>query len=102
MSDRTKHDGRHAPERTAMDTSPKGTALITGASSGIGAVYADRLARRGHDLIVVARNREKLDALATRLADDTDRSVRVIVGDLNDGDDLGRVEQVLRTDPTVT
>jgi peroxiredoxin len=61
-----------------MDTSPKGTTLITGASSGIGTVYADRLARRGHDLILVARNRDRLDALATRLAEDTGRSVRVM------------------------
>ena len=82
--------------------SSKGTALITGASSGIGAIYADRLARRGHDLILVARNRERLDALATRLADDTGRSVEVLVADLNNKADLARVEQVLRTDPCIT
>jgi short-subunit dehydrogenase len=41
--------------------------MITGASFGIGAVYADRLARRGHDLLRVVRNREWLDALATHL-----------------------------------
>ena len=76
---------------------PEGTALITGASSGIGAVYADRLARRGYDLILVARNRDRLEALATRLADETGRSVRVIAADLNDRADLARVEQVLRT-----
>jgi short-subunit dehydrogenase len=81
-----------------MNTSPKGTALITGASSGIGAVYADRLAGRGHDLILVARNREKLEALAARLTADTGRSVEAIAADLNDGADLARVEQVLRSD----
>ena len=49
----------------------KGTALITGASTGIGAVYADRLARRGYDLIVVARDRAKLNALASKLTTDS-------------------------------
>ncbi len=79
-----------------------GTALITGASSGIGAIYADRLARRGHDLILVARNRERLDALARCLSDDTGRAVTIIVADLNDKADLARVEQVLRSDASIT
>jgi len=82
-----------------MNTNSKDTAVITGASSGIGAIYADRLARRGHDLILVARNRERLDALATRLTDDIGRSVKVIVADLNNKADLVRVERVLRTEP---
>lgn len=80
----------------------KGTALITGASSGIGAIYADRLARRGHDLILVARNQERLDALASRLTADTGRSVDVIVADLSDKADLTRVEQRLRDDERIT
>jgi short-subunit dehydrogenase len=57
-------------------TETKGTALITGASSGIGAIYADRLARRGYDLILVARNRSRLAALAQRLENETGRSRR--------------------------
>jgi len=85
-----------------MNTSSKGTALITGASSGIGATYADRLASRGHDLILVARNRERLDALATRLTGDTGRSVEVIVADLNNKADLALVEQRLRDDERIT
>ena len=85
-----------------MTMNSKDTVLITGASSGIGAICADRLARRGHDLILVARNRERLDALATRITNETGRSVQVIVADLSDKADLARVEQVLRTDASIT
>lgn len=80
----------------------QGTALITGASSGIGARYADRLARRGHDLLLVARDRARLEALATRLTDATGRAVTVLAADLTTKADLARVEQVLRTDARIT
>jgi uncharacterized protein len=85
-----------------MNRGPQGTALITGASSGIGSVYADRLARRGHDLILVARDRQRLDALAIRLSEATGRSVEVVAADLNDKTELARVEQVLRTNASIT
>ena len=86
-----------------MAENSKGTALITGASSGIGAIYADRLARRGHDLILVARNKARLNELAERLTDETGRAVdEVVAADLGNEDDLGRVEKVLRTDASIT
>ncbi len=84
-----------------MNTNGQGTALITGASSGIGAVYADRLARRGHDLILVARDRQRLDTLAIRLREEAGRSVDVVAADLNDKADLLRVERLLRTDARI-
>lgn len=77
-------------------TTPLGTALITGASEGIGAVYADRLARRGYDLVLVARNRDKLTALATQLGADTGRQIEVLPADLTNGDDLAKVEARLQ------
>lgn len=79
-----------------------GTALITGASSGIGAIYADRLARRGHDLILVARNRDRLATLARRITHETGRSVEIVNADLADKADLTRVETLLRTDASIT
>ncbi|MDH4612413.1 SDR family oxidoreductase [Pseudomonas sp. BN102] len=83
-------------------TTRMGTALITGASSGIGAIYAERLSRRGYDLILVARNRDRLNALAKRLSDETGRSVEVVAADLGAKADLARVEDLLRTDASIT
>jgi short-subunit dehydrogenase len=83
-------------------TKTKGTALITGASAGIGAIYADRLAKRGYDLILVARNKDRLAALAQRLKDETGRSVETIAADLNDKADLARIETTLRTKASIT
>ncbi|MGI4881509.1 MAG: SDR family NAD(P)-dependent oxidoreductase [Janthinobacterium lividum] len=80
----------------------KGTALVTGASTGIGAVYADRLAKRGYDLILVARNQAKLQELAERLEDETGRAVETLVADLNDPADLTRVAERLKTDAAIT
>lgn len=79
----------------------KGTALITGASTGIGAVYADRLAKRGYDLILVARNQEKLSEVATRLKS-TGRRIETISADLTKKEDVQRVAERLSTDPTIT
>src|ERR1700709_2245848 len=79
-----------------------GTALITGASSGIGAVYADRLAKRGYDLVLVARNRDKLQELAKRLQETTGNVIEAVAADLNDPSDLLRVEERLRGDMYIT
>lgn len=85
-----------------MALSSKGTALITGASSGIGAVYADRLARQGYDLILVARSRARLDSLADHLSNETGRAVEVVAADLKNPADLRRIEDILRTDASIT
>jgi len=79
----------------------KGTALITGASTGIGAVYADRLAKRGYNLILVARNEKRLSEIAKRL-EPSGRRIETITADLSKKDNVKRVAERLRTDPTIT
>lgn len=80
----------------------KQTFLITGASDGIGAVYADRLARRGHALVLVARRADKLAELAARLTAETGVAVETLAADLANADDLARVEKRLREDEAIT
>lgn len=80
----------------------KGTALITGASSGIGATYAERLARRGYDLLLVARDQPRLEALAERLGRETGVRVEVLKADLTSKADLQLVERRLRGDAAIS
>jgi short-subunit dehydrogenase len=68
---------------------------VTGASSGIGAVFAEAFAKKGADILVIARRGERLSALAARLQSSFKVSVHVLVADLTDGVDLGTVENAL-------
>jgi len=86
-----------------MTTStPKGTALITGASRGIGAVYADRLAKRGYDLILVARDASRLEQLTAKLKRETVRTVTLLTADLSNRAELAKVEDVLKHDQSIS
>lgn len=79
----------------------KPAVLITGASTGIGATYADRFARRGHDLVLVARDAARLDALATKLTGETGVAVDVLPADLTNLDQIAVVEARLRDDDRI-
>ncbi len=72
---------------------PRPRALVTGASAGIGLAFAERLARDGYELVLVARRRERLEALAKRLEGSHQTAVEVLVADLTDAGDLLTVEQ---------
>lgn len=85
-----------------MSTENKGTALVTGASSGIGQVYAERLAARGYDLILVARRLDRLDALAKKIAAETGRKVETLKADLSQAADVAAVEKRLTDDASIT
>jgi len=85
-----------------MKQHSKGMAVITGASSGIGAVYADRLAQRGYDLLLVARDQGRMADLAKKLVSDTGSKVDIPVADLTKSNDLAKLERILREDSRVT
>jgi short-subunit dehydrogenase len=85
-----------------MTNAHKGTALITGASTGLGAVYADRLARRGYDLILVARDAGRMTTLAEKLHGETGRTIDVLPADLTNADDVARIEARFASDDAIT
>jgi short-subunit dehydrogenase len=85
-----------------IDASGRSIALVTGASGGIGAAFAKHLARLGNDIIVTARRRERLEALAERLRRDHGVDVEVVVADLADAADLDRLAGITATRPRLT
>ncbi|SCW28226.1 hypothetical protein SAMN02927900_00106 [Rhizobium mongolense subsp. loessense] len=85
-----------------MSRSSLGIALVTGASSGIGATYADRLAKRGYDLLLVARDVSRLNALAEKLTAEQGIKAQVLPADLTEREDVRKVEQRLRKDEDIT
>jgi short-subunit dehydrogenase len=90
--------GFSTEKSNAMTTSPP--VLITGASTGIGAAYAERFARRGHDLVLVARDVARMEALGVRLRE-TGVAIDIIQADLTKADELATVETRLRDDARI-
>ncbi|RWM90212.1 MAG: SDR family oxidoreductase [Mesorhizobium sp.] len=82
-----------------MTTIP--SVLITGASTGIGAAYAERFARRGHDLVLVARDTARMKALAARLRQENGVAIDIIQADLTQPAELATVETRLRDDARI-
>ncbi|WEI17212.1 SDR family oxidoreductase [Acinetobacter proteolyticus] len=82
-----------------MSIHPK--ALVTGASSGIGAVYADRLAKRGYDLILVARDQSRLEQIAQKIQQQYGVQVEVMAVDLSKNEDVISIENRLKSDPQI-
>jgi uncharacterized protein len=84
----------HTPS-SAQRRHTRRSACVTGASTGIGAAFAKHLARDGYDLILVARNRERLEASAKHLHKDHGIKAEALAADLTDSAELRVVEQVV-------
>ncbi|WP_256936088.1 SDR family NAD(P)-dependent oxidoreductase [Caballeronia sordidicola] len=87
--------------RNSMTLTTPSTVLITGASSGIGATYAERFAKRGHNLVLVARDLDRLEQAAARLRSEHGVSVDVLKADLTEREDLAHVERRLQDDDSI-
>jgi len=80
----------------------KGTAVITGASGGIGAVYADRFAKRGYNLLLIARDEKRLGDVAKKLSEEHGVAVETLAADLADKSALLQLENKLQADKNVS
>lgn len=80
----------------------KGTVVITGASGGIGAVYADRFAKRGFDLLLIARDGDRLGTVARKVSSQHGVAVETLVVDLTDKAALLALEGRLKADKNVS
>ncbi|MEO3408147.1 SDR family oxidoreductase [Mucilaginibacter sp. CAU 1740] len=85
-----------------LENKNMGTAVVTGASSGLGEIFADRLAKRGYNLKLVARRKDRLNALATKLQSKYGIKVTNLVADLGAAADLENVVNDLRADKSIT
>lgn len=101
MTDRTSSESQAHGAPAAVERAASPSVLVTGASSGIGAVYAERFAQRGQDLVLVARDRQRLDAHAARLRETYGIEVDVLQADLTRPIDLEAVESRLRDDASI-
>lgn len=89
------------PSRTATSPRLRDCALVTGASTGLGAVFATALARTQHDVILVARNRQRLEALARQLWQSYGVIAEVCVADLTQPEALQQIEEKIRREPRI-
>jgi len=89
-------------EEHIMSKAQQGTAIVTGASAGLGRIYADRLARRGYDLVLVARRGDRLAALADALTKEYGVQARAFIADLSRSDDVERLAELIREDASIT
>jgi short-subunit dehydrogenase len=85
-----------------MSKAEQGTAIVTGASAGLGKIYADRLARRGYDLVLVARSADKLAELADTLRARHGVQASVFAADLGQPADVERLAALIDSDPAIT
>lgn len=84
---------------TADNRAVPGTALVTGASAGIGAAFARALAARGHDLILTARREDRLQALARAVSEAHGTQCRIVVADLAEADGVRRIAEAVEQAP---